>query len=58
MKAPHIYAFADEASPMIDSQIKALRRNGLQGLEIRTVDGENISAISPDASPSSCCSIS
>lgn len=46
MSAPRIYAFADEASPVLDLQIAALRRNGLQGLEIRNVDGENISAIS------------
>lgn len=44
----HIYAFADEASPRIDEQIKAMVRNGLQGLEVRNVDGENVSAISLD----------
>jgi len=48
MSLPRIYAFADEASARIDLQIEALRRNGLQGLEIRNVDGENVSAISPD----------
>lgn len=41
-----IYAFADEASGMIDGQIAAMRRNGLNGLEIRGVDGQNISEIS------------
>lgn len=41
-----IYAFADEASPQIDGQIAAMRRNGLDGLEIRGVDGENVSSIS------------
>ena len=46
MSLPRIYAFADEAGAMIDHQIEALRRNGLQGLEIRNVDGENVSAIS------------
>ena len=46
MSLPRIYAFADEASARIDLQIEALRRNGLQGLEIRNVDGENVSAIS------------
>lgn len=46
MKMPKICAFADEASPMIDGQIAAMLRNGMQGLEIRNVDGENISAIS------------
>lgn len=41
-----IYAFADEASPYIDGQIKAMTENGLNGLEIRNVDGVNISEIS------------
>ena len=41
-----IYAFADEASPNIDEQIAALKRNGLQGLEMRNVDGVNVSDIS------------
>lgn len=45
MKNPQVFAFADEASPMIDGQIKAMQRNGLQGLEIRSVDGENVSGI-------------
>lgn len=43
-----IYAFADEASPNIDEQIVAMRKNGLQGLEIRNVDGTNISKITID----------
>lgn len=43
----HIFAFADEASPDLNGQIAAMRRNGLDGLEIRGVDGENISDISP-----------
>lgn len=41
-----IYAFADEASPFIDGQIKALKENGLDGLEIRNVDNVNVSDIS------------
>lgn len=41
-----IYAFADEASPNIDEQITALKRNGLDGLEIRNVDGVSVSEIS------------
>lgn len=41
----NIYAFADEACGLIDGQIAALRRNGLQGLEIRGVDGQNIADI-------------
>lgn len=40
-----IYAFADEASPMIDGQIAAMKRNGLDGLEIRNVDNVNVSDI-------------
>lgn len=41
-----IHAFADEASGRISEQIDAMRRNGLDGLEIRGVDGQNISDIS------------
>lgn len=40
-----IYAFADEASPNIDGQITAIKRNGLNGLEMRNVDGVNVSDI-------------
>ena len=43
-----LYAFADEASAKLDGQIAAMRRNGLDGLEIRGVDGENISDIAPE----------
>ena len=46
MKTPQIFAFADESGAMIDHQIEAMLRNHLQGLEIRNVDRENISAIS------------
>ena len=46
MKAMNIFAFADEASGQIDGQIAAMQRNGLNGLEIRGVDGQNISDIS------------
>ena len=42
----NIYAFADEASGQVDGQIAALRRNGLNGLEIRGVDGRSIADIS------------
>ena len=45
MKDVKIFAFADEASKIIDEQIIALKRNGLNGLEIRGVDGTNISDI-------------
>ena len=40
-------AFADEADPMLTGQNAAMQRNGIQLLEIRGVDGENISVLSP-----------
>ena len=45
MKEINIYAFADEASNSIDEQIEAMLSNNLSGLEIRGVDGQNISDI-------------
>ena len=42
----NIYAFADEASAQIDEQIVAMKKNDLLGLEIRNVDGVNVSEIS------------
>lgn len=45
MHMPNLYAFADEASKEVDGQIRAMLRNGLQGLEIRGVDGVNVSKI-------------
>lgn len=45
MKDIKVYAFADEASPSIDGQIKAMLKNDVDGLEIRNVDGTNISWI-------------
>ena len=41
-------AFADEASSNMSGQIAALKRNDFQYLEIRGVDGTNISKISAD----------
>ena len=38
-------AFADEANAEIDVQIAALKRNSIPYLEIRNVDGDNISKI-------------
>lgn len=43
-----IYAFSDEVSPSVDQQIDALLRNNLGGMEIRNVDGENISDITKE----------
>lgn len=40
-----IFAFADEADSVIDGQITAMLRNNLCGLEIRNVDGVNVSDI-------------
>ena len=48
MNRIRIYAFADEASSRIEGQIAAMRRNGLNGLEIRGVDGANIADISEE----------
>ena len=39
-------AFADEASPFVEEQIKALKRNGLNALEVRGVNKINVSKIS------------
>ncbi len=44
----NIYAFADEASSKIDEQITALKENGLQGLEIRNVDGVSVADITEE----------
>lgn len=41
-------AFADEASPQIAGQIAALKRNGFDYLEIRGVDGTNVSKITAE----------
>lgn len=46
MESIKIFGFADEADSMIDGQISAMLRNGLDGLEIRGVDGVNIADIS------------
>ena len=43
-----IYAFADESNPTFDAQIEAMKRNSLNGIELRTVDGVNVSDISPE----------
>ena len=41
-------AFADEADKTIDGQIAAMQKNGISLLEIRGVDGQNISAITAE----------
>ena len=41
-------AFADESSPQLSGQIDALTRNGFQHLEIRNIEGKNISDLTLD----------
>ena len=41
-----VSAFADEASNELQGQIDALKRNGMEYLEIRGVDGQNIKEVS------------
>ena len=43
-----INAFADEASSIIDNQIIAMKRNSLNGLEIRNADGISCVALKAD----------
>ena len=38
-------AFADEASPSLSGQIAALKRNGIDLIELRGVDGKNVTAL-------------
>ncbi len=40
--------FADEADPMIDGQIEALKANGISLLEVRGVDTKNIADVTVD----------
>ena len=48
MNRPMLIAFADEAGPSLDEQIAALLRNGMDGIELRNVDGESVSDIRLD----------
>lgn len=43
MKGMRIFAFADEASRTLKGQIAAMKRNGLDGLEIRELETGNVS---------------
>jgi len=47
MEGIRLYAFADEASSNFDRQLAALERNGLQGVELRNVNGDNIVDLTP-----------
>ena len=42
-----IFAFSDEAASGLNGQIAAMKRNVLDGTEIRGVDGRNITAFTP-----------
>lgn len=48
MKNMKIYAFADEAGKELDVQIAALKRNGLKGLEIRSIGEKNVADLTLD----------
>jgi len=41
-------AFADEADKMVDGQIKALKKNGIEYIELRGLDGTNVSKLTED----------
>ena len=41
-------AFADEADPSIAGQISALKENGIELIELRGVDGRNVTQLSAD----------
>ncbi len=41
-------AFADEASPALDGQVAAMVRNGITGLELRALDGQNVTELSDE----------
>jgi sugar phosphate isomerase/epimerase len=45
---PTLSAFADEAGPSTDEQIAALRATGLHYIDIRNIDGHNVSALPLD----------
>ena len=46
MNSLKIFAFSDEAGEELSAQVRALKRNGLCGPELRGVDGTNIADIS------------
>ena len=41
-------AFADEADPMVSGQIEALHDNGIELIELRGVDGKNVTELTMD----------
>ncbi len=47
MSNVRVFAFADEAASDLAGQIRAMKRNRLKGLEIRSVNGKNVSDLTP-----------
>ena len=43
-----IYAFADEASVFIDEQIRVLKKNHMDGLELRSTEYGDATMIRPE----------
>lgn len=43
-----ISAFSDEVSPVVEEQIAYLRRAGVKWMEVRFVDGRNITTLSEE----------
>ena len=41
-------AFSDEASSALDGQIAALKRNNIPYMEMRTVNGKNVTTLTVD----------
>ena len=48
MKRIMLSAFADEYAKMFDDQLEGLHRFGIESIEVRNVDGKNISLLSKD----------
>ncbi len=46
MEVVRLFAFADEPGHVIAGQHSAIKRNGLIGMKIRGVEGENVSVLS------------
>ena len=49
MAKPILSAFADEYKADFDGQIEGLLKFGINNIELRFVDGVNISALTPEA---------
>ncbi|MEJ2058445.1 MAG: hypothetical protein P8X39_11475 [Desulfofustis sp.] len=47
-RSPFISGFTDEVSDDLDVQIRALKELGWSHIDLRTVDGKNVSGLSDD----------